>query len=70
MQNQNLQTTLPPIRISTTEEDLTVVVGSGMLAETFIYPAPGMISGADLVQILEAYGIPVNYHYQGASHGC
>jgi hypothetical protein len=48
--------------IRATDENVIVTV-SGDVQEQFTFTGPGMLTGADLQDILTACGIPVRYEY-------
>jgi len=54
------------ISIAATDIGLSVVVKApGAAPEAFRFAAPGLLTGAELRQVLEACGLEVKYRYQG-----
>jgi hypothetical protein len=54
---------MPMVTIKATYEDVIVTV-SGIAQGRFTFTEPGMLTGADLREVLEACGIPVRYEYR------
>jgi len=52
----------PMVFIRATDENVIVTI-SGKGPEQFTFTEPGMLTGADLQDILTACGIPVRYEY-------
>jgi len=52
----------PMVVIRATDESVIVTV-SGESQEQFTFAEPGMLTGADLQDILTACGIPTRYEY-------
>jgi hypothetical protein len=50
--------------IKASDEHVIVTV-SGEGQEQFTFTEPGMLTGADLLEVLTACGIPVRYEYYG-----
>jgi len=52
----------PMVVIGATDENVVVTI-SGEGQEQFTFREPGMLTGADLQEVLTACGIPVRYEY-------
>lgn len=57
--------TQPDVRIEATDDSISVVVKiDGQEDDRFDFEHPGIITGADLVDILAACGIHADYKYE------